>query len=272
MDNFEDAMDTLPTNTRSTKQAKKCSNSRTTGGARLEDSETDSPDTKQPKLANQIAELIQSIQATNEQVKSYLTEKSGSMDNGIALLLSLMMNQTATCALLLQQQNASMPVQAEKIPQPAFNNQIDAEEKERRRSIVISGLPEPQGIPSVRAKEDSGSVVKLLDEIDAEATICSCYRLGARKTGANRLVKVVFSTSQQQKQVLRNAKKLKNSIQFKKIVLRPSLTLEQRQRESQLWEECKKLREDPKNRGKVKIVGGPPGHPNRKVVIDSGNQ
>lgn len=183
-------------------------------------------------------------------------------------LYALLVEQGSQIHKFLSQQSNQQQITT----QPQNESQIDAEEKERRRSIVISGLPEPQGIPSVRAKEDSGSVVKLLDEIDAEATICSCYRLGARKTGANRLVKVVFSTSQQQKQVLRNAKKLKNSIQFKKIFLRPSLTLEQRQRESQLWEECKKLREDPKNRGKVKIVGGPPGHPNRKVVIDSGNQ
>ena len=89
MDNFEDAMDSLSTNTKSTNQVKKRSNSaRTTGYARLEDSETDSPEI--PKLANQIAELIQSIQATNEQVKSFLTEKSGSMDNRIAFLLFLL--------------------------------------------------------------------------------------------------------------------------------------------------------------------------------------
>ena len=74
----------------------------------------------------------------------------------------------------------------------------------------------------------------------------------------------------------KKCKETQNSTQFKKIFLRPSLTLEQRQQESQqesqLWEECKKFREDPKNRGKVKIVGGPPGYPNRKVIIESGNQ
>ena len=232
-----------------------------------DDSEINSPPSK--KIQGPIAELINSINATNQQVQTYLAEKGSSLDPGMQLLLQLMSNQAASCALLIQQ--FATPTQHENSRQygqpPSY---IDPEEKERRRSVVISGLAEATGVPSSRAAADLQSVTKLMDEIDAETTIVSSYRLGNKTHPRGRLLKVVFATSSQQFNALKKAKQLKNSIQFKGVYIRPSLTVEQRIKEKQLWDEYKKLKES--NTCPVRIVGGLPGNPNRKVIVVQENQ
>uniref|UniRef100_A0A914D161 Uncharacterized protein n=1 Tax=Acrobeloides nanus TaxID=290746 RepID=A0A914D161_9BILA len=79
-----------------------------------------------------------------------------------------------------------------------------------------------------------------LDEIDAVPT--SIYRLPGNTTDSNRprLFKVFLSTSAQQREVLKNAKKLKNSERFKGTWLRPSMTYEERQLDYELHQAAKK--------------------------------
>lgn len=89
------------------------------------------------------------------------------------------------------------------IPEIFYNQLSTNNSMPKRRSGVAPLLAAVYLISrkvSVRAKKDSKSLVILPDEIDAEVTICSCFVLEPRKLGVNRLIKVVFSTTQQQKQ------------------------------------------------------------------------
>uniref|UniRef100_A0A915NEA6 Uncharacterized protein n=1 Tax=Meloidogyne javanica TaxID=6303 RepID=A0A915NEA6_MELJA len=95
---------------------------------------------------------------------------------------------------------------------PAAANQyaITAEELERQRSIVVSGLPEStKQLPSERMADDVVAVKHLLD------------------------------TTLAIKQWKINGKKM-----FQHLNIRPSLTLEQRNRRKHLIDECKKKRQE----------------------------
>jgi len=151
---------------------------------------------------------------------------------------------------------------------PAVQVQSSAEEMERRRSVVVSGIPESKAATaSQRVAEDAKTVVKLLDDLEVEASTSSIYRLGAADAlhGKPRLLKIVFSASAQQKLLLQEARGLKNKKNWERVYIRPSLTPEQRTNEKKLWMELKKARAD-KPTSYIVIRGGPPGHPNRKIV------
>uniref|UniRef100_A0A914CSL1 Uncharacterized protein n=1 Tax=Acrobeloides nanus TaxID=290746 RepID=A0A914CSL1_9BILA len=125
-----------------------------------------------------------------------------------------------------------------------------ASEIERHRSIVIAGLPEPINVPpSELRRRDIDTVSKIMDEINVETTPALVYRLGVPKPTDNgqptrpRLLKVVLAASFQQRNVLSNAKKLKDSASYSKIFIRPSLTAEERKLDYEIRQAAKKLRE-----------------------------
>lgn len=72
------------------------------------------------------------------------------------------------------------------------------EEKERLRSVVISGLPEFQGKVSERRKADSDLINNLIDDLGVDIEASSTYRMGIKKDDTSRLIKCVFKTSAQQ--------------------------------------------------------------------------
>ena len=211
----------------------------------------------QQQISSNLEVAIQAVTTTSESTDPVLK----ALAPALAGLLAVVQLQQQFIGLLFSQQNLFHSATA-----PTDNSQLDAaEEKEKRRSIVISGLGESEGKPSERNAGDAKKVVDLLDEIDVEANIVSCYRMGLKKGSKGRLLKVVLSTSQQQRQTLMNSRKLKSSMKFNGVYVRPSLNQEERARESELWKEFKKLKAE--NRGYVKFVGGPPGHPSRKLQI-----
>jgi hypothetical protein len=95
--------------------------------------------------------------------------------------------------------------------------------------------------PSERLEADKRTIIDLLDELEVEAIPTTVYRLPSKlPNGGNRprLTKGVLSTSAQQKDVLHNANKLKNSINYSKTYIRPSMTREKRQLEYELRQEA----------------------------------
>lgn len=146
-------------------------------------------------------------------------------------------------------------------PPPAHrSDEMSAEEKERRRSLVVSGLAEPTSSkPSERLQDDREAIVSMLDYLNVEALPVAVYRLPAR-ANANpgntptrpRLLKVVLATNQQQRQVLMCARKLKDLPHFRGTYIRPSMTPEERKRDYELRQAAKKLRESGKHRVHVK--------------------
>ena len=211
----------------------------------------------QQQISSNLDIAIQAVTTTAESTDPVLK----ALAPALAGLLAVVQLQQQFIGLLFSQQNLFHSATA-----PVDTPQFDvADEKEKRRSIVISGLGESEGKPSERNAGDAKKVVDLLDEIDVEANIVSCYRMGLKKGSKGRLLKVVLSTSQQQRQTLMNSRKLKGSQTFNGVYIRPSLNQEERAREAKLWNDFKKLKSE--NRGYVKFVGGPPGHPSRKLEI-----
>jgi hypothetical protein len=118
-----------------------------------------------------------------------------------------------------------------------------AEEIERRRSLVLIGLPEQNDeSPQARAKMDEVLVEGVLDQLGVEARPVASYRLGRPRinpatNGGPRLIKVVLPASVFQHIALGNWGRRRDTIRkmpgFGRLIVRPSLTLEQRMAERQ---------------------------------------
>lgn len=140
-----------------------------------------------------------------------------------------------------------------------------AEAKERARAIVVVGLPETEGKPSVRQAGDKAKLIDLFDELDTEATIVATYRMGVKNDGKPRLTKVILGTSGQQHGVIGAAKKLKNTVKFKGVFLRPSMTKEERDEDAKLRKELGQRRQN----GERVYIRGWPGQKREIVVISN---
>ena len=159
---------------------------------------------------------------------------------------------TSLLDLLLR--NANDDVNGDKTMETDETNvETEADIKEKRRSLVISGLPESTAaIPSDRSKADRDEVVKLMDAIDAEVTPMQVYRLPRSqdyKGKQPRLLKVVLATSYQQKNALIKSKELKKNLDYGNVFIRPSMNREERQLDFELRQAVKKL----KDRGEVRV-------------------
>ncbi|EYC23108.1 hypothetical protein Y032_0016g3126 [Ancylostoma ceylanicum] len=105
-----------------------------------------------------------------------------------------------------------------------------ADEMERQRSVVISGLPEPEHTlrGEERMKFEWRNIWSLLEELEFNCSPVSVFRLGIPKPDRPRLLKLVLPTSTYQQMLLRAARKLRGSIKFQSVFVRPSLTQEER--------------------------------------------
>uniref|UniRef100_A0A914XYI7 Uncharacterized protein n=1 Tax=Panagrolaimus superbus TaxID=310955 RepID=A0A914XYI7_9BILA len=121
------------------------------------------------------------------------------------------------------------------------------EEKEHKRSIVISNFPEPvfsreaaNPKPSVYSMKDVENVKELFDEMDLQVGVAECYRMGSRAEGKTRLVKVRLQTSAQAKEIISNARKINETkYKNKKIILRKSMTPDERTKQDEKFQQMK---------------------------------
>ncbi|KAL3097743.1 hypothetical protein niasHT_026839 [Heterodera trifolii] len=155
------------------------------------------------------------------------------------------------CVTLLQQvqsqQNELFTLKQRQIADEAV------QDHERRRSVVVMGLPESQKQkPSERVAADRTAISGVLDELGIESPI-TAYRMGSpdqAKTGQNRprLMKVIFGCSKHQKQTLAQWNKLRLQINQKlgmsNIRIRPSLSQEELKARRVLQEECSRKRKE----------------------------
>jgi hypothetical protein len=126
------------------------------------------------------------------------------------------------------------------------------EEKERKRSVVIIGLPEPQHAKaSERVKADSDAISSMIDVLNVETAPVAVYRMGrppTDNTKGPRLIKVVLPSSQHQWRVLGALKVHRQALRklqgCGRVLIRPSLTQEERERERELQARLKKRRDE----------------------------
>lgn len=117
------------------------------------------------------------------------------------------------------------------------------EEIERKRSLVLIGIPEQiDPKPQNRAKMDEQIVEDVLNQLGVETRPTATYRLGRppsnpANSGFPRLIKIVFPASIFQRIALANWKRhrsdMKQQASYSRLIIRPSLTVEQRNKEKE---------------------------------------
>jgi hypothetical protein len=193
--------------------------------------------------------LSSSIEATLTTANAILAQQDDT--NG---LKPLIVNLTKLLAELTAAYAANKPTE------PSF------EERERERSVVLIGLPEsPQPTLSLRQTADIYSVSSLIDFVGAESVQAATYRMGQPSKDHPRLTKVVFHTRSMQRDFLAKSnkwlKEMKSSLDsdpsgsttnetdykfrlhFKNLIVRKSLSAEERERERILRDEARKRRD-----------------------------
>ncbi|KAK6030129.1 hypothetical protein OSTOST_03746, partial [Ostertagia ostertagi] len=119
---------------------------------------------------------------------------------------------------------------------PTSNKALPHEEIERRRSIVISGIPEIHDSNCFdRMHYDYQSVLNILSHLDVDCYPVAVYRLGKWIRGKNGSIKVILPCSMYQRIAAMRARRL-SSFPESSVFLRASLTLKERlrRRESRL--------------------------------------
>ena len=233
---FMDAIDTIPTGANKTPiNTLKRSHVSIANDTNIEPSDTDSPDAKQTRGA--IYDFIKSINSTNEQVHKFLKEDSDSIDPGMKLLLTLMVNQASTSAILLEKLETPQPAYGQP---PSYANWENAfTEHRHRRSVVVSDLPESDlSLPSQRLAADENQVKEILDLCKIECKPFSIFRMGRKVEGRSRLLKIEFPSKSVSGKLLRNKKSLKAVNKFSKVFIRPSMPREDRDKRKLLQQEC----------------------------------
>jgi hypothetical protein len=158
-----------------------------------------------------------------------------------------------------------------------------AEEKERKRSIVVIGLPENNSTDSIeRADADSTSVVDMLRSLNIQTRPDKVYRMGRPPTHSNapnngpshsnstnkgpRLLKVVLPSSQLQRQTLSSLKSRRPDLRkipgFQRAIVRPSLSPDELIKDRELRARLKTVRD--KNPGTKLFIR------NGQIVADGG--
>ncbi|VDL79786.1 unnamed protein product [Nippostrongylus brasiliensis] len=112
---------------------------------------------------------------------------------------------------------------------------IDREtECERRRSIIVSNVPELKGARmNDRVCYDFDIICQVLQFLDVECYPVAVYRLGRPASGGRRLLKVVFPSSKFQQIALNRSNRLR-FFNLGNVYIRPSLTAEERRRRREL--------------------------------------
>ena len=134
-------------------------------------------------------------------------------------------------------------------------NQImdDTKEIERRKmNLVVFGLAEPDPPSDDNTEWDNNEKIAVDTEVmnniivddlgvplSPRTGIIEVRRLGLKKPGTSRPLKVVFANLQTKREVLRNAKKLRSSDSeaLRKVFINPDLTVKQKEADKVLREE-----------------------------------
>lgn len=117
---------------------------------------------------------------------------------------------------------------------------------EKRRNIVISGLPEHEVTSASDCQEiDSGAVQDIFREMGLDnIKIREVCRLGRTIPGRSRLLKVKCADTVSRNEVLRKSYVLRNSEKYKKVYINKDLTIAEQRRNKQLRDELNRRRGD----------------------------
>ena len=113
---------------------------------------------------------------------------------------------------------------------------IVVREEDRSKNLMLFGLVEETG-------EDLGKTVSdVLLSIDEKPHLVCCQRVGLKRDGATRPVKVVFSSGSAVNQCIMKSSQMRLSSSFKDVFLGPDRTRDERKERRDLVKEIKRLR------------------------------
>ncbi|KAG5640443.1 hypothetical protein DXG03_008634, partial [Asterophora parasitica] len=169
-----------------------------------------------------VASQLETVTTT---LQSYLDSASDRSSDPLFLALT-------ACVQVLK-------VTHERYLQPA---ECPIEVEKRSRSIVIENLPEsPHTLPSQRVDDDFNHVKKILDLADIEVRPETVFRMGERKDGRPRPLKILLPRLSSQRALLKNVKKITDNAPYSNVRIRPSLSAKERQEQFALREKRREL-------------------------------
>ncbi|KAF8361979.1 hypothetical protein PRIPAC_72950 [Pristionchus pacificus] len=129
------------------------------------------------------------------------------------------------------------------------------ETEKRNRSIVIENLPESsRSLASERVDDDYSHIKKILDAADIEVRPETVFRMGERRAGKVRPLKVILPRVSSQRALLRQTKKINDRPEYSSVRIRPSLT--EKERKEQFDLRAKKRELNAKGEGVYVIYAG----------------
>ena len=121
------------------------------------------------------------------------------------------------------------------------------EREARKFNVIIHNICEPTSEEAADRKvEDREQVVDMIENgLDVEQVeIQSIVRLGKKIEGKSRLTKVTLDSVKSKRELLNNAKKLRNSEKWGRVYITPDLSPHEREENKKLREELRKRRNE----------------------------
>ena len=102
----------------------------------------------------------------------------------------------------------------------------EIEDRLRRRSkVIITGVDElASGSTSERQAHDENRVTAIMKELNLSISVTQSVRIGQQRSEEGRLLKVTLDDEESRTKLLRNAKSLRTSPQFKRVFINPDRT------------------------------------------------
>ncbi len=110
------------------------------------------------------------------------------------------------------------------------------EEEDRSRNVVIFGVKEEDG------EELENKVLDVFQYVSEKPRVTKCSRIGKKKSGTARAIKVTLCSSDSVHRILRKSGQLKNAADYKTVFLSADRTFEEREARKKLVDELKQKR------------------------------
>ena len=172
------------------------------------------------KSISSLSEKISGLCANNDQLQNQISNTVSSLNIG----------------------NEQAPASSQSPLNPAEFVDEYLNRERRKLNLVIYGLPEASAASSSeRQQADSDRFTELVDSEFkiSNFEISKCIRLGKPKNDKPRPLLVTVPENAVRRQILRNAKNLRNSNTHKRVFISPDLTSQEREANKQLRQELK---------------------------------
>ena len=195
---------------------------------------SDSTQNTQTSWRSEHDNLCNSISVLSDKIKG-LCDHNDQLQNQI--------NTTVSSLNTANEQVQTLPYAPSSSPVEFVDEYLNRER--RKMNLVVYGLPESSATSSSeRHLADSNNFVGLVDSEFkiSNLEISKCFRLGKPKNDKPRPLLVMLTDISAKRQILRNAKLLRNSNSHKRVFISPDLTQQEREANKKLRNElqCRK--------------------------------